>query len=196
MSEVLEPGEDWVRVCDASEERAGHAVDGAGGGGLGGVDVGVGVDPDDVHAAIETLSDSTGNAGDGSDGDGVVPAEGECETAFFCVGVDLGGEFLGDSGDGEGVSHVELGRVVFGEDVSVGVDGVVIVDGVAKGPFEIIDEAGFDEEVRGYVDTGFSLEKVLVRPSEIVGGSLHKPVLQRSQQRRYRAGPLRGGSWG
>jgi len=168
MSEALEPGEDWVWFCDAREECAGHAVDRSGGGGLGGVDVGMGVDPDDVHAAVEALSDGTGSAVDGSDGDGVVSAEGECETAFFCVGVDLGGELLGDGGDGEGVSHVELGRVLLREDIGVGVDGVVVVDSVSKGPFEVIEEAGFDEEVWGYFDTGFTLGKVLV--SEIVGG--------------------------
>ena len=160
---VLEPGEDWAWVCDASEERAGHTMDGTRGGGLGGIDVGVGVDPDDVHAAVKTLSDGESSASDRSDGNRVVPTEGKCDTAFFCMGVDLRGEFLGSGRNRKGVVHIELGRVFLGEDVGIGVDRVVVVDRVAKSLFEVIEEAGFDEEFGGYVDTGFTLGKVLVR---------------------------------
>ena len=145
-------------------------MDGTRGGCLRGVYVRVGIDPDDIHAAIETLSDGTGSARDGSDGDGMIPTEGECKTTFFCMGVDLRGEFLCDGGYREGVVHIELGGVLFGEDVFVGVDGVVVVDGVTEGIPEIIKETGFDEEVGSYINTRFTLGEDLVRMKRLWEG--------------------------
>lgn len=61
----------------------------------------------------------------------MVAAEGEDETALGGVGVDLGGDLFGDGGDGEGVFHVAVGGVGGGYQGVVGVDGVVVVEGVA-----------------------------------------------------------------
>ena len=76
--------EDVGQRLGAEAEQRGqrHAVHVAAGRGLGGVDVGVGVDPDEadllVFAAVEL-----GHAGDRSGGDGVIAAEDDGRHAFF-----------------------------------------------------------------------------------------------------------------
>lgn len=61
---------------DARQEGEGHAVDVAAVTVLGGVDVGVGVDPDDGRLAAQALARGLGDTADGADGDAVVATEG------------------------------------------------------------------------------------------------------------------------
>lgn len=113
-------------------------MDAAGGRGLRGINVCVGVDPDDIHGPAEPLADGTGSTGNRANGDGVVTTESEGETALFGVFVDLGGETFGDGGNREGVVHAVLRGVFFGEDVGVVVDLAVIVKVVPEGIPEVI----------------------------------------------------------
>jgi len=107
---VRDPAERRVGLVarEAGEEGDGHAVDVAAVGGLGGVDVGVRVDPDDGHVAAEALADGLGGAADGADCDAVVAAEGEDEAALFGVVVDLLAEGLSDGADGSGLLHTAV----------------------------------------------------------------------------------------
>ena len=130
-----DPVEDalFVGLGEARDEGDGHAVNVTGVRGLGRVDVGMGVDPDDPHfAAVEALADGSGGSRDGADRDAVVAAEGEDEAALAGLGVDLLAEGGGDGGDGAGVLHAAVVRVGGGEEGGEVVDGRVAVEGVAE----------------------------------------------------------------
>lgn len=88
------------------------------------------IHPNNSHFASQPFANGARSAGDGADGDGVVAAEGEDETALGGLFVDLGGYLLGDGGDAEGVFHVAVGGVGGGDEGFVGVDYGVVVQGV------------------------------------------------------------------
>lgn len=113
---------------NAAEKGNRHAVDVAGAGGGGGVDICVGVDPDEAELLAGAFVDGLCGAEDGAHGDGVVTAEGEGEAAVGGVVVDLVGEGVGDGGDGEGGEHVVDAWVVGGDEGGVGVHCLVPVE--------------------------------------------------------------------
>lgn len=111
---------------------------------LGGIDIGMGVDPDHSHLAAQTLADSFGGPGDGANGDGMVTAEGEDHLAILGVLVDLLAQFFRHGARGTGLFHASMIEVVHWGFVFVVVDGVVIVKFVAQIVTELVEEAGFD----------------------------------------------------
>lgn len=138
---LLQPSENLcsVSLCEACQKCGGHAVNISRVRGLGCVDVGVGVDPDDGYfAPAVPFADRLCGAGDGADGYGVIAAQGQDEAAFARVLVDLGGDALSHGGHRERVLHVAVWRVGRGRDITVVVDSVVMVDGVP----EIVGELG------------------------------------------------------
>lgn len=140
------------------QERNGHAVDVAAVARLGGVDVGVRVDPDDGDVAVEALARGLGRAGNGADGDAVVAAEGERHAALRRVLVRLLGDLAGDDGGVAGALHAAVVRVRLGDDVLVGLDGLVAVELVLELIAELVEEAGFEEDLGASIDTSFGLE--------------------------------------
>lgn len=158
---LLDPAEVLLLVLDRQprQERDGHAVHVAAAARLGGIDVSVGVDPNDRDLAAEALADGPRGAADGADGDAVVAAEGEDEAAEGGVLVDLVGDAAGDGGDGLGVLHAAVGGIGAGggHEVGVEVDGVVAVELVAELVAELGEEAGLDEGGGGGVDAGLAL---------------------------------------
>lgn len=158
---LLEPAKVLVVVLGGQARQEGdrHAVDVAAVARLGGVDVGVGVDPDDGDLAAEALADGAGAAADGADGDAVVAAEGEDQAALGGVGVDLLGDAAGDGRDGLGVLHAAVGAVGAGggDHVRVQVDRVVAVEPVAELVAQLGQQARGDEGGGGGVDAGFAL---------------------------------------
>lgn len=120
------------------------------------------IHPHNRHLTAQPFANGARGAGDGADGDGVVAAEGEDEAALGGVGVDLGAEAVCDGGDGDGVFHVAVGGVGGGSEGGVGVDCVVVVEGVAEVFCELGEEAGGYEGCGGGVDAGFALGGGLV----------------------------------
>lgn len=94
----------------------------------------MGVDPNDGDLAVESLANGFCGAADGTNGDGVVAAQGQHEAALAGVAVDLVCNAAGDGGDGLGVLHAAVRRVVasLGHQVGVQVDGVVAMQLVAQ----------------------------------------------------------------
>lgn len=159
---VLDPAKVLVLVVlgEAGEEGEGHAVDVARVGALGGVDVGVGVDPDDGNLAVEALAGGLGGAGNGADGDGVVAAEAEGEAALGGVGVGGLGNLAVDGRDEEGVLHAAVVGVGGGGEVLVELDLGVAVEVVLELVLDLGEEAGLDEGGRAVVDTSLGLLRV------------------------------------
>ena len=142
---------------EARQKGNGHAVDVAAEGDLGGVDVGVGVDPDDGDFSAETLADRLGGAGDGANGDAVVSTEREHEPAGSCVGVYLLAQLLRHGRDSARVLHATVVWVGLGPEAVVVVDLMVAVEVVAEFVAQLIKETGGDESVGGSVDPRFAL---------------------------------------
>lgn len=89
------------------------------------------IHPHERHLAAQTLAHGARRPRHGADGDAVVASQSEHAAAGGGVSVDLRADLLGDGGDGEGVLHVAVRGVGGGEEVRVGVDCVVVVQGVA-----------------------------------------------------------------
>lgn len=130
---LAQPSEDILALFlrQPREERNRHTVDIAAVADLRLVDVRVRVHPYEGHFPPEPLAYRARGAAHGADRDGVVAAEGEDEAALRGVGVDLRGYFAGDGRDSEGVFHVAVRGVGGGDQGGVGVDGVVMVEGIA-----------------------------------------------------------------
>lgn len=145
---LLQPAKVLVAVLprEPRQERNRHAVHVAAPARLGRVDVGVGVDPDDGDLAAEALARGARHPGHGPDGDAVVAAERQDQAALRRVTVDLVCDAARYGGDGAGVLHAPVGRVVAGrrDEVGVEVDRVVAVELVAELVAELGEEAGLD----------------------------------------------------
>lgn len=156
---LLDPAEGvfGLALGKASQESNGHAVDVAAVAGLGGVDIGVGIDPDDGNLAAEALTGSLGGAGDGANGNGVVAAESEGEAAGDGLFVGLLGDGLVDSRDSAGVLHAAVVLIVGNSELLVVLHLGVAVQLVAKLRVDLAEEAGLDEGLGTVVDTGLGL---------------------------------------
>lgn len=156
---VLDPAKVLLLVLlgEASQEGEGHAVDVAAVAVLGAVDVGVGVDPDDSNLAVEALAGGLGGAGNGANGNTVVTAEGQGQTALGGVLVGRAGNLAGDGGDEQRVLHAAVVGVRGRVQLLVVLDLVVAVDLVAELVADLGEEARLDESGRAIVDTGFGL---------------------------------------
>ncbi len=110
---ALQPAKDVFEIPlrDAGQECHGHAMDVTAGRAFGRVDVRVRVHPYYGYLPSEPLPDSLGDAGDGADGDRVVAAESDDQSALDGVFVDLCVQGLGDGTDGSGFFHVAVVRV-------------------------------------------------------------------------------------
>ena len=107
--------------------------------------IGMGIDPDDSHLTAQSLTNSLGCAGDGTNSNGVVAAQSQDELAVLGVFVDLGAQALGDGADGAGLLHVSVVGI-FGWNVFlVVVDDVIVVDVVFEVFAELGEESGFDK---------------------------------------------------
>lgn len=155
----LQPAKEVLLLLarQTGDEADGHAVDVTAATGLGGVDIGVGIDPDHGDLASEALPDGLGRAGNGANGNAVVAAESEDQTSLLGVRVDLLGNALGHVGDGARVLHVAVGRVLLGDEVRVEVHFVIAVQLVAELFAELGEEAGLDKGGGGCVDTRLAL---------------------------------------
>lgn len=129
----LQPAKELLLVLarQTSEKADGHAVDVTAAAGLGGVDVGVGIDPDHGNLASQALPDGLGRAGNGANGNAVIATESEDQASLLGVRVDLVGNALGHVGDGARVLHVAVVRVLLGNKVRVEVHLVIAVQLVA-----------------------------------------------------------------
>lgn len=144
---------------ESGDEADGHAVDVARVARLGGVDVGVRVDPDDGDLAVQSLADGLGGPGDGADGDGVVAAEGQDHAALLGVLVDLVAEALGHAADGLGVLHAPEGGVFLRDEVRVRVYRVVAMELVVELVSQLGEETRLDESGGCGVNTGLALQE-------------------------------------
>lgn len=131
---------------------------------LRGVDVCVGVDPDDGDLAAEPLTNSLCGAADCADSDGVVAAQSQHEATLAGVAVDLVGNAARDGGHSLWVLHAAVGRVVArrGHQVGVKVDCVVAVQLVAQLVAQLGQQAGLDQGRGGGVDARLALDGELV----------------------------------
>jgi hypothetical protein len=156
---ILDPAERRIGLVGRKtrQESNGHAVNVAAVRSLGGVDVCVRIDPDDSHFAAESLADRFGGAADGADGNAVVAAEREDETAFLGVLVDLLAEGFGDGANGSGLLHATVVWIGGGQELIVGVNFSIEVDVVFEVVFELVCEAGLYEGHGRGIDTGFTL---------------------------------------
>jgi hypothetical protein len=94
---------------------------------------------------------------DGADGNAVVAAEREDETAFLGVLVDLLAEGFGDGANGSGLLHATVVWIGGGQELIVGVNFSIEVDVVFEVVFELVCEAGLYEGHGRGIDTGFTL---------------------------------------
>lgn len=119
----------------------------------------MGVDPNDGDLAVEPLANCFCGAADGSHGDGVVAAQGQHEAALASVVVDLVCDAAGDGGDGLGVLHAAVRRVVasLGHQVGVQVDGVVAMQLVAQLVAQLGKQTGLDQGGGSSVNTWLAL---------------------------------------
>lgn len=143
---ILQPAKDIGAVLPGQpgQERHGHTVDVTAGAHLGEVNISVSIDPDDGHLAAQSLANSLSCAGDGTDGDGVVAAQGEHELAVLGVVVDLRAEALCDGAYGARLLHVAVVRVLSGDILLVVVDDVVVVDVVVEVLAQLGEQTGLD----------------------------------------------------
>lgn len=157
---ILQPAKDIGAVLPGQpgQERHGHTVDVTAGAHLGEVNIGMGIDPDDGHLAAQSLADRLGCTGDGTDGDGVVAAQGEHELAVLGVVVDLRAEALSHGADGARLLHVAVVWVLSGDILLVVVDDVVVVDVVVKVLAQLGEQAGLDQSHRRGLDALLHLE--------------------------------------
>lgn len=146
-----------VLLGNAREESNRHAVDVAAVAGLGGVDVGVRINPDDGNFAVQTLTSSLGGAGNGANGNAVVAAEGQREAALGRVLVCLGRNLSVDGRHKARVLHAAVVRVGGGRQVVVELDRLVAVQLVAKLLSDLGQESRLDEGGRARIDTSFLL---------------------------------------
>lgn len=160
----LQPAKELLLLLarQAGDEADGHAVDVTAAAGLGGVDIGVGIDPDHGNLASEALPNGLGRAGNGANGNGVIATESEDEATLLGVRVHLLSNALGHVGDGARVLHVAVGRVLLGDKVRVEVHFVIAVQLVAELFAELAEEAGLDKGGGGGVDTRLALEVLVM----------------------------------
>lgn len=149
-------------IRQTDQERHRHAMDIAGLARLRRVDVGMGIDPDDGQLPPQPLLDRAARAGDGTDGDGMVAAQGQDQAAQPRVLVHLRRDALRDGGDGARVLHVAVGRVGVRDQRRVGVDDAVMVEIVAELIVELRQETGFDQRGGGGVDAWLTLMEIFV----------------------------------
>lgn len=123
------------------------------------VDICVGVDPNDSHFAVKSLTNGLRGATHGADGDGVVATQGKHKTALAGVAVDLVGNSAGDGRNGLGVLHAAVRGVVasLGHQVGVQVDGVVAMQLVAQLVAQLGQQAGLDQGGGGSVNAWLAL---------------------------------------
>ena len=127
-----------IVLGQTSQESDRHAVDITRIARLGGVDVSMGIDPDNSNLTTKALAGGLCRTGDCANGNGVIAAQGKDEPALLAVGVDLIGDSFCHAADGLGVLHIAVGRVIFGDKVGVEMDLVVAVELVV----ELIAKAG------------------------------------------------------
>ena len=143
--------------CQPRQERNRHPVDIPAPARLWRVDIRMRIHPNHRHIPVQSCLYRAARAGDRADGDGVVAAEGEHESAGRGVRVHLLGQRFGDGGYGARVLHPAVRGVVGREQCGVVVHGVVVVQGVAEVDGELGEEAGgYEGRGRGF-DAGFVL---------------------------------------
>lgn len=128
---------------------------------LGRIDIRMRIHPNHGNLPTQTLANRLRRAADTADRDAVITAQGQDEAPLRGVVVDLVGDATGDGGDGAGVFHAAVGRVLTGrgDEVGVEVDGVVAVEFVVEFVAELGEEACFDEGGGGCIDAFFALYK-------------------------------------
>lgn len=131
---------------------------------LWGVDICVGVDPNDGDLAVESLANGFCGTANGADSDRVIAAQGQHEAALASVAVDLVCDSAGDGGDGLGVLHAAVRRVVasLGHQIGVQVDGVIAMELVAQLVAQLGQQAGLDQGGGGSVNTWLALGREVV----------------------------------
>ncbi len=144
---------------EARQEADGHAVDVARVAGLGGVDVGVGVDPDEGDLAAEALAHRLGRAGHGADRDRVVAAQRQHHAALPRVRVYLLAQPLRHAADRPRVLHVPVRRVLLRHDVRVRVHLLVPVQLVVQLLAQLRQQARFDQRRRPGVYSRLALHR-------------------------------------
>lgn len=131
---------------------------------LGGINIRMRIHPNNRNLPPEPLTNRFRRTAYTTDGDTVVTAERQNQTALGGVVVDLVGDATGDGGDGAGVFHAAIGRVLprGGDEVGVEVDGVVAVEFVVEFVAELGEEACFDEGGGSSVNAFFALRRQTV----------------------------------
>ena len=159
----LQPSKDVLSRLGrkASQKRDGHSVDVAAVRGLGGVDVGMCVDPDDGDFASQALADCPCCAGNGANSDGVVAAEGQDELSRLCVVVDLFADFLCNGASKFRPLHAAVVGVVGWQHLRVVVYLAVEGDLEVQVFLELLDQAGLDQRHGSSINTWLWLEGVL-----------------------------------
>lgn len=115
------------------------------------------IDPYDCYFSSQTLADCFGSAGDGSNRNAVVSAEGQHEAAGFCVRVYFFAQLLRHKRDSTRVLHAAEVWVGLWQEAAIVVDFIVAVEVVAEFIVQLVQQASGDESVGGSVDPGFAL---------------------------------------
>lgn len=151
---ILQPAKDIGAILPGQpgQESHGHTVNVTAGAHLGDVEIGVSIDPDDGHLATQSLANGLGSAGDGTDSDGVVAAQGEHELAILGVVVDLRAEALSDGADSARLLHVPVVWVLSRDVLLVVVDDVVMVNFIVEVVAQLGKQASVNEGHRGSLD--------------------------------------------
>jgi hypothetical protein len=160
---ILDPAEAVLLIFlgQASQESHGHAVNVSTVRSLGSVDIGVCIDPDDGHLSASSFSNGLCCAGDRSNGNGVVTAEGQDKAAVASVLVDLLAELLGDGTDAARVLHTAVFGVFLGDNVGVLVDFTIVVHVELELFSQLFDETGLDQSHGSSINTSLALSNVL-----------------------------------
>mgnify|MGYP005988308413 CR=1 FL=1 len=161
---VLDPAKVLLLIVlgEASEESEGHAVDVSTVAALGGVDVGVSIDPDDGDLTVEALAGGLSGTGNGTNGNTVVTTEGKGQAPLGGVLVGGFGNLAVDSRNGQWVLHATVVGVGGGSQILVLLNLLVAVKGVAELSLDLVEQARLDESSRAVVDTSLGLNEAKV----------------------------------
>ena len=162
------------------------------------IDIRVRIHPNDRNLSPQALLHRARRPCDGPNGDAVVAAEREHQPSLRRMLVHLLRQLPRHGRNQARVLHPAMRRVRGGEQVLVGVHGVVVVEGEVQVGGERGEEAGFDERAGADVDAGMALrgDGISATGSRVDGEERERaqwgsPGHRKSRQRRRQA--LRGG---
>lgn len=150
------------------------------------VDVRMRIHPDDSQlTTVQSFPDRLGRAGDRSDREGMVTAQRQDTSPLGSVLVDLLADAPCRRADRQRSLHPTIIRIMLGHDLSVRVDGIVMVECVTQVVPELGQEARCDQGGGSSIHARFALWSEVFRVTRFVHGSIDLGYTHLSSRKSY-----------